>query len=202
MIKLRNKYKQDNLSNCGITCLRVLLDHFGYKYDSLESLLNDYRKTVKPFLKEGLSTVDNALFLLKKGFDVEVYSFWLEKMTLSKNLKRNLFNLEKESPIFKKISNQIKKFINSGGRFKIDFLRELDESFFPSLILVNESVLYENNNISKGHFIILLGKKDNIIYYYDPLDGETHIINFSKLLLAVHSICLTSIGYLIKLKKK
>lgn len=209
--------KQKNKLGCGPTTLGMVLNYFGEKVSEekiLDALGGVFEN--KETGHAGTFATENALYAKSLGYKVicTTYNLELFKPSLTDASKEDLRKYiiktlkKKNHTVNRRILKTYLQLLDSGVDLRIkmpsfnEYKRYLDKKI-PVIIAVNSKILRESDNSQTwtGHYIALIGYKNNCFFYNDPLDAKVHRIKDEKLWLALSNNVIRSSAYMVVVKK-
>ncbi len=201
-------FKQENSLSCGIACLRVIFGYFGDNVTEKE-----LSKGVK-IHSFGTYTTDLGAIALKRGYKVKIYTFHLRllsplKISFGTKITERILDSLKVSLGDKQNMESWKHYLKLGGELiwdtpKIRQVRDILGDKIPCLVNVNTSALNKFwKNWDNGHYLTVIGTKDNSIVVSDPDPWDQNIYEINdEIFLPSWSInAKLSTGHLMVIKK-
>jgi hypothetical protein len=168
-MKLKVPYfEQNKLNNCGANSLKMVLSYFNKDYD-----ISELEEMCEIKQGKGLNSASITLAVRKAGFNCDFYSSSMSVNPDNYNLdfyKKYSEEIESVNEIIKRTIelgvNQFEKTINLE---KITSL--INEKSVP-IILLDWSVINNNNKGYQGHFVPIVGFDEKFIYVHTGQDNQ------------------------------
>lgn len=170
-------YAQERSMTCGLACVRMLLDFYGYKVSEDEILAETYMHKMgswysdlaKPFIERGLKTKIYTI-------NLNIYSpFWAGENV--EKLKKRLSKRKEElKGLLKTEVERMLQYLDSGGELALEIpdvevLRNLIRKQ-PLIIPINRSFIYRDRIDDAGHYVVVNGFDGDSYTVLDPAQGS------------------------------
>lgn len=165
--------QEDGSKDCGPTCVRMILDYFGIKRE-----LTDLQKKLN-YDEMGTTSYDNGSLLLDEGLKTTAITaqplLFSPDTTPSIKTKNDIFKTirarAKEEPKDKDILETMKKYLNKGGKLKIEIpsfkhIKEAIDKNQPVLALFYGRAIGRNEGAY--HFVVISGYDKNRVFINNP----------------------------------
>jgi len=170
--------QDENSVDCGPTCVKMVLDHFGI-YKDIESL-----RSLLGYTEEGTSAYDKGALLLTENLNVTVVTAHPRLFTpddianihLKQDIESVIDKVSMEEPKSKCVLDTFKNFLSKGGKFSLEIptFKHIKKAIDADCLVI--ALLYARalgSNEGGYHFVVVNGYDDDEnVFITNPLPNS------------------------------